>query len=91
MCGAEMGIEDVIQAVTKVNDIIGEISVASSEQSSGITLVNQAVAQMDAVTQQNAILVQDAARIAKRLEDQVSEVERAIAVFRLERVARKQT
>lgn len=89
--GAEMGIEDVIQAVTKVNDIIGEISVASSEQSSGITLVNQAVAQMDAVTQQNAILVQDAARIAKRLEDQVSEVERAIAVFRLERVARKQT
>lgn len=86
---AELGIEDVVHAVTRVNNIMGEISVASNEQSSGIALVNQAVAQMDSVTQQNAILVQDAARIAKRLEDQVIDVERAVAVFRLEHVARR--
>lgn len=86
---AELGIEEVVHSVMRVNDIMGEISIASGEQSSGITQVNQAVAQMDAVTQQNAILVEDAARIAKQLEDQVSEVEQSIAVFRFGRVARR--
>ncbi|MCL7461888.1 PAS domain-containing methyl-accepting chemotaxis protein [Pseudomonas sp. NW5] len=78
---AEQRIESVVAAVTRVNDIMGEIAAASDEQSHGISQINQAVAQMDDVTQQNAGLVQSAAQVAKRLEDQVAEVERAISIF----------
>ncbi len=84
---AEQSIDGVVGAVTRVNDIMGEIAAASDEQSSGIAQVNQAVVQMDDVTQQNAGLVQSAAQVAKRLEDQVAEVERAISVFRLKETA----
>ncbi len=80
---AEQSIESVVSAVTRVNDIMGEIAAASDEQSNGIGQISQAVLQMDDVTQQNANLVHTAAQVAKRLEDQVAEVERAISVFRL--------
>ena len=80
---AEQSIESVVSAVMRVNDIMGEIAAASDEQSGGIGQVNQAVVQMEDVTQQNAALVHTAAQVAKRLEDEVAEVERAISVFRL--------
>ncbi|CAH2919551.1 MAG: Methyl-accepting chemotaxis sensor/transducer protein [uncultured Paraburkholderia sp.] len=52
--------EEVVKAVKRVTDIMGEISVASSEQSAGIEEINLAVTQMDAGTQQNAVLVEQA-------------------------------
>jgi aerotaxis receptor len=81
---AEQSIEGVVAAVTKVNDIMGEIAAASAEQSSGIALVNQAVAQMDDVTQRNAGLVQSAAQAAAELKGHLEDALRTMGVFRLE-------
>ncbi|MBY4948509.1 MCP four helix bundle domain-containing protein [Cupriavidus respiraculi] len=75
--------DEIVQAVKRVTDIMGEISAASAEQSSGIEQVNQAVAQMDEVTQQNAALVEQAAAAAGSLEDQAARLQASIAHFRL--------
>jgi methyl-accepting chemotaxis protein len=56
--------------VRRVTDIMGEISAASAEQSTGIEQVGQAVTQMDSVTQQNAALVEEAAAAAQSLAEQ---------------------
>ena len=55
--GATM--KEIVAAVTRVTDIMAEISSASDEQSRGIEQVSLAVSQMDSVTQQNAALVQE--------------------------------
>lgn len=78
---AEESIERAVEAVARVNHIITEISAASHEQSIGISQVNEAVAQMDMVTTQNASLVQDLSGISKALQNQVADVESSIAVF----------
>ena len=75
---------EVTQAVKRVTDIMGEISAASHEQSTGIEQVNRAVAQMDEVTQQNAALVEQAAAAAASMADQARELKTAVAVFALE-------
>jgi methyl-accepting chemotaxis protein len=53
---------EIVNAVKRVTDIMSEISAASNEQSTGIEQVNQAVTQMDEVTQQNAALVEEVRR-----------------------------
>ncbi|WP_342594613.1 methyl-accepting chemotaxis protein [Salinicola lusitanus] len=80
---AEGSIEEVVNAVTRVNDIISEISAASEEQTSGIQQISQAVAQMDEVTQQNAERVQTTASSAAELRASVEHLSLSIAVFRL--------
>ncbi|MEB6336534.1 methyl-accepting chemotaxis protein [Serratia rhizosphaerae] len=80
--GETMG--DIVNAVTRVTDIMGEIASASDEQSRGIDQVGQAVAEMDRVTQQNASLVEESASAAAALEEQVSLLTRSVAVFRLQ-------
>ncbi|KWR88960.1 methyl-accepting chemotaxis protein [Cupriavidus sp. IDO] len=75
--------DEIVQAVKRVTDIMGEISAASAEQSSGIEQVNQAVAQMDEATQQNAALVEQAAAAAGALNDQAAHLQAAVATFRL--------
>ncbi|MNN64528.1 Methyl-accepting chemotaxis protein IV [compost metagenome] len=75
--------EEIVAAVKRVTDIMGEISAASAEQSSGIEQVNQAVTQMDTVTQQNAALVEEAAAAAGSLEEQAQRLKEAVATFRL--------
>jgi methyl-accepting chemotaxis protein len=67
-----------------VTDIMAEISAASVEQSSGIEQVNQAVTQMDEVTQQNAALVEEAAAAAEALQEQSEGLAQAVSVFRLD-------
>ena len=57
--------DEVVKAVKRVTDIMGEISAASAEQSSGIEEINLAVSQMDAGTQQNAALVEQATAAAR--------------------------
>jgi methyl-accepting chemotaxis protein len=74
---------EVVAAVKRVSDIIGEISAASSEQTGGIEQINRAVAQMDEVTQQNAALVEQAAAAAASLEQQAAQLDLAVAVFRV--------
>ncbi len=75
--------EEIVVAVKRVTDIMGEISAGSAEQSSGIEQINEAVTQMDDVTQQNAALVEEAAAAAQALEEQADELRRAVAVFRV--------
>ncbi|VVE29449.1 membrane protein [Pandoraea morbifera] len=73
--------DEIVQAVKRVTDIMGEISAASAEQSSGIEQVNRAVAQMDEVTQQNAALVEQAAAAAAAMESQAHDLRVAVSVF----------
>jgi methyl-accepting chemotaxis protein len=74
----------IVAAVQQVNDIIARISAASAEQAQGIAEVNQAVGQMDDVTQQNAALVEQAAAAAASLQDQAGHLSQAVSVFKLE-------
>jgi len=74
---------EIIGAVQRVTDIMGEIAAASEEQSSGIDQVARAVTQMDEVTQQNAALVEEAAAAAQSLENQASALKAAVSVFQL--------
>ncbi|MDR5866904.1 methyl-accepting chemotaxis protein [Halomonas koreensis] len=80
---AEASLAEVLEASTRVNDIMGEITSASEEQSNGIGQINQAVVEMDQVTQQNAARVQASARAAAELDQQAGELAGAVAAFRL--------
>ncbi|HSH47832.1 MAG TPA: methyl-accepting chemotaxis protein [Halomonas sp.] len=81
---AETSVAQVVDASTRLNDILGEITAASDEQSSGIGQINQAVAEMDQVTQQNAARVQTSARAAAELEHQAELLTNAVAAFRVQ-------
>ncbi|MNS88379.1 Methyl-accepting chemotaxis protein IV [compost metagenome] len=75
--------DEVVASVRQVADIMQEITAASAEQSAGIEQVNQAVLQMDQVTQQNAALVEEAAAAAESLQDQAQTLTELVGVFRL--------
>jgi methyl-accepting chemotaxis protein len=74
---------EVVNAIRRVTDIMGEISAASSEQSAGVSQVGEAVTQMDQATQQNAALVEQMAAAAGSLSGQARELVQAVAQFRL--------
>ncbi|MFN3440644.1 MAG: methyl-accepting chemotaxis protein [Acidovorax sp.] len=74
---------EVVGAIRRVTDIMGEISAASSEQSTGVSQVGEAVTQMDQVTQQNAALVEEMAAAASSLSQQADALVGAVAVFKL--------
>jgi methyl-accepting chemotaxis protein len=75
--------DEVVKAVKRVTDIMGEISAASSEQSAGIEEINLAVTQMDSGTQQNAALVEQATAAARSLDDQARGLKQMVGKFRL--------
>ncbi|VVT47192.1 Methyl-accepting chemotaxis protein I (serine chemoreceptor protein) [Kosakonia radicincitans] len=75
--------DEIVNAVTRVTDIMGEIASASDEQSRGIDQVGLAVSEMDRVTQQNASLVEESAAAAAALEEQASRLTQAVSVFRI--------
>jgi methyl-accepting chemotaxis protein len=81
--GATMG--NVVEAVEDVTSVMARISMASREQSIGIDQVNQAVAHMDQVTQQNVALVEESAAAAGVLDAQAAQLARAVSVFRVSR------
>jgi methyl-accepting chemotaxis protein len=76
-------IGEVVASVKRVTDIVGEISAASQEQSTGIEEVNRAITQMDEVTQQNAALVEQAAAAAASLQEQAARLAQVVSVFTL--------
>ncbi|HWW68354.1 MAG TPA: methyl-accepting chemotaxis protein, partial [Duganella sp.] len=80
--GVTMG--EVIESVDKVSQVMGEISNSTREQSTGIGQVNEAVIQIDDITQQNAALVEQAAAAAGNLAQQTRCVSQAMAVFKLQ-------
>ncbi|NBV18332.1 PAS domain-containing methyl-accepting chemotaxis protein [Janthinobacterium sp.] len=77
--GATM--EQVVSSVKQVTAIMQEISIASREQSIGVDQVNQAIAHMDQVTQQNAALVEEAAAAATRLAEEAASLSQAVSLF----------
>jgi len=79
--GETMG--KIVNTVKRMTDIMAEIAAASHEQSAGIEQVNQAITQMDQVTQQNAALVEEAAAAAESMQDQALTLAQAVAVFKL--------
>ncbi|GAA6121436.1 methyl-accepting chemotaxis protein [Acidovorax sp. FG27] len=79
--GATMN--EVVAAIRRVTDIMGEISAASREQSAGVGQIGEAITQMDQATQQNAALVEESAAAAGSLKTQSAQLVEAVAVFRL--------
>lgn len=80
---AGVTMNEVVTSIKRVHDIMGEITAASQEQSDGIEQVNQAITQMDTVTQQNAALVEQAAAAAESLQDQAANLAGLVSVFKL--------
>ena len=76
---------EVVNAIRRVTDIVGEISSASSEQSAGVAQVGDAITTMDKVTQQNAALVEESAAAAESLKTQAEQLVQVVATFRLAR------
>ncbi|MCE1250840.1 MAG: methyl-accepting chemotaxis protein [Comamonadaceae bacterium] len=74
---------EVVASVQRVGDIIGEISAAAHEQSQGIGHVNEAVGEIDRMTQQNAALVEQSAAAADSLRDQAARLSQLVSQFRL--------
>jgi methyl-accepting chemotaxis protein len=83
--GATM--DDVVSSVARVTDMMAEITNASQEQRIGIDQVNEAIAQMDQVTQQNAALVEEAAAAAASMQEQAARLAHAAAGFTLGTIA----
>jgi len=78
--GATM--ENIVQSISRVTGIMGEISHASDEQSAGIEQVNEAINEMDQVTQQNAALVEQAAAAAESMQEQAAHLADVVSVFK---------
>jgi methyl-accepting chemotaxis protein len=81
---AGQSMQAILAAVSRVTDIMSEISAASADQSTGIGHVGIAISQMDTVTQQNAALVEEAAASAASLAEQAIHLKRAVSLFRLQ-------
>jgi methyl-accepting chemotaxis protein len=79
--GKTMG--EVVASVNRVSGIIGEIAAATQQQSSGIVQVNQAVGELDKVTQSNASLVEESTAASEQLRQLAHEMSEAVAVFRI--------
>ncbi len=73
---------EVVGSIRRVTDIMAEITAATREQIDGIEQINQAVTQMDQVTQQNAALVEEAAAAAESMQDQAAKLVQVVSVFR---------
>ena len=75
--------DEIVDSVRRVTDIMAEIEAASREQTQGIEQINQAITQMDQVTQQNAALVEEAAAAAQSLQEQAAGLSEVVGVFKL--------
>ncbi|GJJ05540.1 methyl-accepting chemotaxis protein [Duganella rhizosphaerae] len=80
--GQTMGL--IVTSVQQVADIMAEITSASQEQSMGIEQVNEAISQMDEMTQQNAALVEQAAAAAQSMQDEAATLSASVSVFKLD-------
>ncbi|WP_273363739.1 methyl-accepting chemotaxis protein [Simplicispira suum] len=84
---AGQSMEEIVASVQRVSDLIGEITASSTEQRDGISQVNQAVTQLDQMTQQNAALVEQSTAAATALRDQAQHLTGVVSVFNVGAVA----
>jgi methyl-accepting chemotaxis protein-1 (serine sensor receptor) len=76
--------QEVEKAVARVTDIMGEIALASQEQSRGISQISIAISEMDIVTQQNTGLVEESATAAHTLEKEANNLTSSVAAFKID-------
>ena len=81
---AGVTMDEIVSSVKRVTDIMSEITSASHEQEAGIGQINQAITEMDTVTQENAALVEEAAAAAEALRDQATSLAQVASIFKLE-------
>ncbi len=81
--GAGKTMDEIMNAVKRVTDIMGEIAAASAEQLSGIEQISGAVSQMDQVVQQNAALVEQSAAAAENMATRAESLVSSVARFKL--------
>jgi methyl-accepting chemotaxis protein len=81
--GAGKVIDDIVVSAQQVNEIIGEIAVASSEQSAGVGEINKAILQLESMTQQNAALVEQASASSLAFQEQADRMRDVVAGFRV--------
>ncbi len=81
---AGVTMQEIVTGIQHVADIVSEIASASREQSTGIAQINQAVTQLDGVTQQNAALVEETSAASGALQEQARELATLAASFKLE-------
>ncbi|TWI63535.1 methyl-accepting chemotaxis protein [Pseudoduganella lurida] len=82
--------QEVVVSVRRVTDIMGEITVAGQQQSAGIVQVNEAIAEMDSVTQQNAALVEEATAASHSMKDQAASLAQLVSIFTLDGLSKPQ-
>ena len=75
--------QEVVSSIRRVTDLMGEISAASAEQSSGVSQVGDAVVQMDQGTQQNASLVEEMGAAAIALKQQAQDLLDTVNAFKI--------
>ena len=73
--------EEIVVRSTRVADLVGEISSASTEQSAGVGHIGEAVVQLDQATQQNAALVEQGAAAAESLRRQAGALHHSVSAF----------
>ena len=91
MSEADNGMTDIVENVSRVQQLVDEISRASDEQSDGISQINVAMGQIDTTTQQNASLVEESSAASASLKDQARLLLDAIRIFVLHEKDVKQT
>ena len=81
---AGVTMDEIVSSVKRVTDIMGEIASASGEQEAGIGQINQAITEMDDVTQQNAALVEESAAAAASLQEQAANLAQVVSMFKVD-------
>jgi methyl-accepting chemotaxis protein len=81
---AGVTMREIVASIQRVADIMSDIQAASHEQTTGIEQINQAIVQMDQVTQQNAALVEESAAASEAMQDQARKLAELVSVFRVE-------
>ena len=79
--GILLSMNEIVASVQRVSDLIGEITASSAEQRDGIAQVNQAVGNLDQMTQQNAALVEESAAAAQSLREQADHLAQVVSMF----------
>ena len=75
--------QEIVVSITRVTDVLSEITAATREQSDGINQVNIAVSELDRMTQQNAAMVEESTTAAEQLKDQSLRLADAVGGFKL--------
>jgi methyl-accepting chemotaxis protein len=81
--------EEIVRSIRNVSEIMEQITTASGEQEAGIEQINQAIIEMDGVTQQNAALVEEAAAAAESLQGQAQHLAEVVSVFQVNSAAQR--